>query len=423
MKAFFWYAIALLTILIALAIRRARRRLKSLWQWMIQCLRYRVLVSRGSWSSSTITVPDALLLSTFLAVNALLSIDIPNIANLAILNLVPLYLGGRTNIQADYLGVPLPIYQFAHNWLARVFAAQTLVHSGLKFSQATGWGKVAGLTTAGLIIASLLISLFPVRRWSPTLFRWTHLLLSLIILSGTGIHVVLMTGSFLSLPSILLFTAAGLLAMSWVLRLGRHLYRGRGEITHYDILGHTVRLWVRLQHGIATNSGTYFYIQFPSLALRARFQKHLLPVSFWKATSRGSTKDISFLIPYSQDLATYLQRRRTVRVQMDGPYGEQLGLGRYELVMLVADGEGIAGILSLALSILSRRKYDEDDKAQGLRSRFYCDKTRKVDLIWRLQDKKQVEWASPYFKALSELAIVISNKRKKKIARVRHRWS
>lgn len=107
-----------------------------------------------------------------------------------------------------------------------------------------------------------------------------------------------------------------------------------------------------------------------------------------------------------------------MKVRLDGPYGERLGLGRFELVMLVADGEGIAGVLSLALSILSRRKYDEEDKAQGSRSRLYCDKTRKVDLIWRLQDNEQVEWASTYFKALSDIAVVTSNERKKKISRV-----
>lgn len=171
MEAVFWYAIAFLSVLVSLALRRARSRLVSLAQWTTHYLRHRVLVSRGSWSSSTITVPDAVLLSIFLAANTLLSIDVPNIANLAILNMLPLYLGGRTSILADYLGIPLPIYQFAHNWLARVFATQTLLHSGLRFSQATGGGKIAGLTTAGLIIASLLTSFLPIRRWSPTLFR------------------------------------------------------------------------------------------------------------------------------------------------------------------------------------------------------------------------------------------------------------
>lgn len=153
------------------------------------------------------------------------------------------------------------------------------------------------------------------------------------------------------------------------------------------------------------------------------FHSRLMPVAFWMTASRGSTKDISFLVPNSKDLASYLRRGRPLDVRLDGPYGVRLGLEQYELVVLVADGEGIAGVMSLVLSILCRRKWDEEDKTQGSWSRLYCDRTRKVDLVWKLQDNAQVDWARPYFTALSEMEFVTASDRKKKLARVGAPWS
>lgn len=158
-------------------------------------------------------------------------------------------------------------------------------------------------------------------------------------------------------------------------------------------------------------------MHFPSLSIRARLQSRFLPVAFWETISRGSIKNIFFLIPYSQDLATYLKRGHALSISLDGPYGEQFDLGRYKLVILMVNGEGIAGILSLTLSILSRRKWDEKDKAQGLRSKLYYNKTRKIDLVWRLQDNAQIEWASSYFTHLSGIKVIASEERRK-MARV-----
>lgn len=348
----------------------------------------------------------------------ILSVANQNIANLAVVNLVPLFLGGRTSTQADNLGIALPVYQFAHHWLARTFAVQALLHGGLRFSEASSIGRTVRVVTAGLIVISLVTSLLPVRRWIPTFFRWLHLALSLSTLCGVGSHVVLMDNSFLSFPLVLCFVAGAFLTVAWIVRLSRQLYRGGAEVVQCDVLDDAVRIWVRVRHGIPTRPGIYFYLRFPSLPLRARFQSRLLPVAFWKTASRGSTRDISFLIPHSRGLRSYLRPGSPLRIRLDGPYGEQFGLGQYELVVLVADGEGIAGVISLALSILSRRMWDEEDKSQGLHSKLYCDKTWKVDLVWKLQDNAQAEWASSYFNALSEIEITTVSERKKKVARV-----
>lgn len=181
---------------------RWRRRLLLLSRWAAGHVGHRVLLSRGFWSSSTITILDAISLAIFLSVNFLLSATGGNIANLALINLLPLFLGGHTNLLADYLRIPLPIYQFAHRWLGRVVIAQALLHSAQRFSLAEGPGKLAGLATAGLLLLIFVTSLLPVRRWKPTLFRWAHLILSISVLCGLGSHTVLTINSSLSFPSI-----------------------------------------------------------------------------------------------------------------------------------------------------------------------------------------------------------------------------
>lgn len=128
------YGIALLSILAARVLWQHRDKLISGTRLPKGHIEHRVLVSRGLWSSATITIPGIVSLLLFIAVNVLLSVCGGHLANLAVINFLPLYLGGRTNFQADYLGIPLPVYQLLHRWLARVFIVQSLIHSGQNLS-------------------------------------------------------------------------------------------------------------------------------------------------------------------------------------------------------------------------------------------------------------------------------------------------
>lgn len=54
---------------------------------------------------------------------------------MASINMVPLFLGGRTSIVVDMLGVSVHSYYLAHHWIGRVVAVQGLIHSGLVISR------------------------------------------------------------------------------------------------------------------------------------------------------------------------------------------------------------------------------------------------------------------------------------------------
>ena len=54
---------------------------------------------------------------------------------MASINMVPLFLGGRTNIMVDILGVSVHSYYLAHHWIGRVVVVQGLIHAGLVMSK------------------------------------------------------------------------------------------------------------------------------------------------------------------------------------------------------------------------------------------------------------------------------------------------
>lgn len=190
MEPFFWYGIAILSVPVLLVLRRGYGRLSAAVLWVGHQFQHRVFIYRNSWSPFTVTVAEAITIFVFVGVNTLLAIISrkESLPKLAIINMVPLFLGGRTNIGADFLGVSLSIYQLTHHWLGRVVVLQSVLHCVFSFqSLAIGPSKITGVITAVLLVLTILLSLLPVRRWIGTAaFGLSHLFLSLAILVTAG---------------------------------------------------------------------------------------------------------------------------------------------------------------------------------------------------------------------------------------------
>lgn len=69
---------------------------------------------------------------------------------MAIINMVPLFLGGRTNPVADALGISIQSYYFAHNWIGRVAIVEALIHSVIVLTLRPRPGPIA---TSGIIVS------------------------------------------------------------------------------------------------------------------------------------------------------------------------------------------------------------------------------------------------------------------------------
>jgi len=58
---------------------------------------------------------------------------------MASINLIPLFLGGRTNVLASFLGISLHTYYLAHHWVGRVVIIQGLIHVGSVIASRKPW--------------------------------------------------------------------------------------------------------------------------------------------------------------------------------------------------------------------------------------------------------------------------------------------
>lgn len=55
------------------------------------------------------------------------------------INVIPLFLGSRTSLVADFLGFSLHTYYLTHHWIGRVVIIQNLLHVGLGYVCVTPW--------------------------------------------------------------------------------------------------------------------------------------------------------------------------------------------------------------------------------------------------------------------------------------------
>jgi NAD(P)H-flavin reductase len=114
-------------------------------------------------------------------------------------------------------------------------------------------------------------------------------------------------------------------------------------------------------------------------------------VSWWDKFHTTTT--LSFLIQHHS--REKFSRSNIGRVILDGPYGRDLNLKNYEIILLFGKGIGIASVFSYALDLVELRTHE---KQEYRRSVF----TRKVDLIWVLEDNNQFTWASQWIEELAK---------------------
>ncbi|KAK2778959.1 FAD-binding domain-containing protein [Colletotrichum kahawae] len=164
---------------------------------------------------------------------------------------------------------------------------------------------------------------------------------------------------------------------------------GKGAVQQVVQLGDATVVQVQSKKALRTYPGCYYYI-IPSAFSIAANTPHL--VYHWEKIDTGveayttttTTSDIFLLV---QDSPEWIKQK--VQVLLDGPYGYNARPEKYETVVLVAQGRGIAGVLPAASHIarISRR------------SRI----TRRIDLQWKLDQNDDEEWAEERLQTLIHL--------------------
>ncbi|KAF5139535.1 hypothetical protein E5D57_003331 [Metarhizium anisopliae] len=154
---------------------------------------------------------------------------------------------------------------------------------------------------------------------------------------------------------------------------------------------------IQLKKPIKVRPG-YFYIRAPELSPAMQSQPiHML----WWQPNAPSIQHFAVLT----DQVKRAPSLRRFPIRLDGPYQEDLHLGKYEAVMFVAQGPALSRVLPHLLYLTTRITRDKFAKVQS--NRWYLDglfseKTRKVDLYWKMDQNDDISSVSAYFDELSD---------------------
>jgi hypothetical protein len=243
------------------------------------------------------------------------------------------------------------------------------------------------------------------------------------------------------------FVTIGIWAASILLWSLRLLYFGsRAEVKEVSITSLGVQVSVKSTRRVRVFPGCYFYVFLPGLPFGYNiFHSHILDVFWYQPDqllvkdgmsgandvpplqvdklasegldglptpsgstyeSQGKRSDIVFLMSRGGRLHRALRLKKDDKLFLDGPYGQDPQLGQYEIVVLVAKGLGIAGIISAALSLVERRQHDLKAKDQAYSDqspRLFRDRTQRVAILWVVESADQEVWAASKLKQIQDL--------------------
>jgi predicted ferric reductase len=216
---------------------------------------------------------------------------------------------------------------------------------------------------------------------------------------------------------------------------------------------------VELPKNVRTYPGAYFYVFFSKLPFWRRYRAIPLMAFSWEPLlpdklqrypqhapegpadphviqdkrqkadhppngDGGYASKLTFLILNKPSLSQLLTEDSPI--VLDGPYGPNLKLDRFDTVVLAAKGIGIAGALPFLLYLAYRKHHDharkrpmkerlreemvrQSETEEGVRyektykqfAPLKLDRTRRITLLWVLESSSQINWASQQFRALA----------------------
>ena len=229
--------------------------------------------------------------------------------------------------------------------------------------------------------------------------------------------------------------ACCLWAITSALRLAKMAYSRHAALV-CDISNSTdaTVVTVRLARPIRLKPGNYFYIFFPLRWellrwMRYNFLYSLTATAVWFSPpdDNGMVSTVTFILSrhgFHSFAVSQLQEGDSVF--LDGPYGQEMGLQKDDIVVLAAKGLGIASTLPLVASLAMRLRHDD-----GIRSRLqelndklrdnprdsshlrevarlrslplFRDATKKVVLFWSLETNSQIDWLRDQLKSLQNM--------------------
>ncbi|KAF5532044.1 ferric-chelate reductase [Fusarium mexicanum] len=301
--------------------------------------------------------------------------------------------GMRNNIAIWLTGWDFKTYNNFHRWVGRIATLQAVIHSigyTIIILQRGGWKYFCQIWTftfwwTGELVTIFIcllvgLSMFWVRRENYEFFLITHIVLSFWILVTMLGHVSIFSGAYDPLVWVpaLIWLLDRVVRRLRIMAFNPKFWNTKALIT-YNEDAHMIRVTVPTSSSLySIEPGTFYYIMV--LNQRNFWESHPFTIATISEPVRGDTdtlgedaplldygssselglplkksqRQMTFLIrPYdsfTSRLREYAEEERpkpaTVRMVVDGPYGKTLPLERFEKVLFIVGGSGIAVPLS-----------------------------------------------------------------------------
>ncbi|THU89202.1 iron reductase [Dendrothele bispora CBS 962.96] len=271
----------------------------------------------------------------------------------------------------------------------------------------TGW--MAALAFCVLFI----VFLRPIRGKAYEFFFYTHMALALITLGGAYYHTTTF-GHYLW-PCFLIW---GLDRVIRAIRLVafNHSYFGFGsgsgtlDATTELLTPHLVRITLKRPPHFHWAPGQFAYLITPGVS-SLPFEGHPFTIASYDSTMNAKEittgtekssespksywKELVFLVNvregFTKRLGHVAAQKGTIKVFLDGPYGQRNDLSGFDSVVLIAGGTGVTYTLPILLDVV-----------EGVRSgRRTCS---RVVFVWTVRDSRHFKWVLDVINSAVKLA-------------------
>lgn len=304
--------------------------------------------------------------------------------------------GGRNNFLQWITGWNFATFIMYHRWMGRVIVSLIFVH-GIAYTvmyindgyyaeemgeEYLRYGVVA--TTAGALMCFQ--GLLFLRRRFYEVFLVIHILLAVCWVLGAWKHLI--DTVFLTF----MYPTVAVWCLDRLVRVARLFWFGSPKATVTLLADDCLRVVVPRPAHWKGVPGGHAWVHF--LTSWYFWQSH--PFTFLESVEENN--QIVFLLKSKKGATYYLTKRLanlpgktcTVRVSVEGPYGEACPVEHHDNVVFVAGGNGIPGIFSEVYSLAKR-------SASNMQ--------QHLKLIWILRDPLTLEWMWRELIALRETKI------------------
>ncbi|KAK6458025.1 ferric reductase [Scheffersomyces xylosifermentans] len=298
-------------------------------------------------------------------------------------SLMPLLIlfGGRNNFLQWFTRWDYSTFITLHRWLSRVIFVMVVVHAvcyslylrpqyrkGETLESYIIWGGVATVAGLGIMVQGLLV----LRRKWYEMFLLIHIILATVFIIGAWVHVLDLYCTWFYYYTTMIWI------FDRVIRIGRLISFGFPQAEVHLEADETLRVVVAKPSHWEVIPGGHAFIHF------------LRPSCFWQShpfTYTIDTHDSDKIVLFIKVkngvtsslydyLVTHPRRSTSIRVAIEGSYGEKTPASRYDNAVFIAGGNGIPGIYSEAYDLVKKSN----------------NKRQKVNIIWVVREYKSLCW-------------------------------